>query len=382
MCGCLPRATPATFASANLFCTAQRPEPLPHGLRIEQRPDPSTPRLRGEYAVVQTLADRAFATSPVPLIVSTEMRMLGLRAADPQLRRVRSGVHARRDLYAALRPWQRYAARVHAFVRTHPDAILCLESAAVLHGLPHFGETALIHVLADAGEKSRRFGDVAVHSSVDPRGLTSIAGIHCTDLIDTAIDLTRVLSPAKGLAVADAAMSPFQGGTVQRSFADETLGGQASSRGRARARWVWANADQRSESPGESLSRAVIAWCGFETPELQTEFTYERVRDRADFFFPSCGAIGEADGWAKYDLDDPDAAAQRLADEKRREDRLRRNGHPLARWDLADVWNVDPLRRALLAADVPLVRPPQQGMLASLSLSPREVPRPRRAPRS
>ncbi|QDE35720.1 hypothetical protein FIV50_13540 [Microbacterium foliorum] len=326
---------------------------------------------------MQTLADRAFVTSPVPLIVSAEMRMLGLRAASPRLRRVRSGVHARQDLYDALRPWQRYAARVHAFVRTHPGAVLCLESAAVLHGLPHFGETALIHVLADAGEKSRRFGDVAVHSSMDSRGVTSIAGIHCTDLLDTAVDLTRVLSPARGLAVADAAMSPFQGGDVQRSAADETLGGQMNSRGRARARWAWTNADGRSESPGESVSRAVIEWCGFETPQLQAEFAYEGAKDRADFFFPSCRVIGEADGWGKYDLDDPDAAAQRLSYEKRREDRLRRNGHPIARWDLSDAWKVDPLRLALVVANVPLVRPPQEGMLASLKLSPREVSRSR-----
>lgn len=331
---------------------------------------------------MQTLADRAFVTSPVPLIVSAEMRMLGMRATSQRLRRVRRGVHARRDLYDDLRPWQRYAARVHAFARTHPDAVLCLESAAVLHGLPHFGETALIHVLADAGEKSRRFGDVAVHSSADPRGVTSIAGIHCTDLLDTAVDLTRALSPAKGLAVADAAMSPFQGGDVQRSTAEDILAARASRRGRARARWAWANADERSESPGESISRAVIGWCGFETPQLQTEFAYEGARDRADFFFPSSRAIGEADGWAKYDLDDPDAAAQRLADEKRREDRLRRNGHPIARWDLTAAWKVDPLRAALLAADMPLVRPPQEGMLASLKRSPREVGRSRDAPRT
>ncbi|MDN3442828.1 hypothetical protein [Microbacterium sp. APC 3901] len=324
---------------------------------------------------MQTLADRAFAASPVPLFMSTEMRMLGMRAASPHLQRVRSGVYARRDLYDALRPWQRYAARVHAFVRTHPGAVLCLESAAVMHGLPHFGETALIHVLADAGEKSRRFGDVMVHSSADPRGVTSIAGIHCTDLLDTAVDLTRVLSSAKGLAVADAAMSPFQGGDVRRSTADEALCGQMNSRGRARARWVWTNADERSESPGESVSRAVIAWCGFETPQLQTEFTHEGTKDRADFFFPSCRVIGEADGWGKYRLEDPNAAAQHLADEKRREDRLRRNGHPVARWDLADAWKVDPLRSALAAAGVPLVRPPQEGMLASLRLALREAPR-------
>lgn len=322
-----------------------------------------------------SLAERAFLSSPVPLLASAELRMLGLRASHPHLRRVRSGVHVRRTAYEDLSSWQRYAARVHAFARTHPDAILCLESAAVLHGLPLFNEARQIHVLADAGEKSRRYGDVAVHTSVDPRDIETIGGIHATDLLHTTVDLTRVLPPAKAVAVADAAISPFQGGRVPRASAHDVLNGQANTRGRARARWVWDHVDERSESPGESISRMVIAWCGFEAPELQPEFAYEGARDRVDFFFPSCRAIGEADGWGKYDLDDPDAAAQRLADEKRREDRLRRHGHPIARWDLSDVWKIEPLRRALVTAGVPLVRPAQQGMLASLKMSPREIPR-------
>lgn len=262
-----------------------------------------------------SLADHASLTSPVPLIVSSELRMLGLRASNRRLRRVRPGVHARDAAYQQLHPWQRYAARVHAFARTHPDAVLCLESAAVMHGLPLFNETLQIHVLADSGDKSRTFGDVVVHSSVDDRDLVTIAGIRCTDLLATAVDLTRVLPPAKAVAVADAAMSPFQGGTVRRSSVDDVLDGQVSSRGRARARWAWSHADERSESPGESISRVVIGWCGFEAPELQTRFTYEGAHDRVDFFFPSSRAIGEADGWGKYDLDDPDAAAERLADE-------------------------------------------------------------------
>ena len=110
----------------------------------------------------------------------------------------------------------------------------------------------------------------------------------------------------------------------------------------------------------------MIEWCGFETPDLQHTFHYEGQEDRVDFLFPSGAVIGESDGWGKYQLEDPEHAADLLAAEKRREDRLRRHRHPFARWDTVDAWRVDPLRQALLAAGSPLVRPPQPLMLATL----------------
>ena len=143
---------------------------------------------------------------------------------------------------------------------------------------------------------------------------------------------------------------------------------QRTRRGNARLRWLWEHADGASESPGESVSRAVIGWAGFERPELQREFRYEGYLDRADFFFAKKRVIGESDGWQKYALHDPDAAARLLAEEKRREDRLRRNGHPFARWDLSDAWRVDPLVRALRATGMRPVRHPDAAFLATLSL--------------
>lgn len=131
------------------------------------------------------------------------------------------------------------------------------------------------------------------------------------------------------------------------------------------------NTDARSESVGESVSRAVIDWCGFEEPVLQQRFAHEGCKDRADFFFPSCGVVGESDGWGKYDLDDPEKAEHHLREAKRREDRLRRHGHPLARWDLRDACQVDPLCRALVSAGVPKVQSADALMLATLRSNPR-----------
>ncbi|MGB3375259.1 MAG: hypothetical protein WBA87_08980 [Microbacterium sp.] len=318
------------------------------------------------------LTDRATLTSPLPLVTVDEARMLGIALHKSTYIRLRRGIYAERADYLELQPWKRYAVRVHAFTRRHPEAVLCLESAAVIHGLPLFGETRDIHVYAPDLTTSQRFGDVCVHTSVDDRELTQVGGIPATSLLDTVIDLARVLTPARGLAVVDSAISPAQGGTLRIPVLRDRSNVQRNARGRARQRWVWDHADGLAESPGESVSRAVISWCGFETPELQHRFRYEGHDDRVDFLFPSNGAIGESDGWGKYQLGNTAKAADLLAEEMRREDRLRRHRHPFARWDLADAWRVAPLRAALTAAGVPRRHPEQPAMLATLKKRDRE----------
>lgn len=318
------------------------------------------------------LPRRAITRTPLPLITTDEGRMLGIRLPSPEYLRIRAGVYVDRASYLRLPSWKRYAVRVHAFIRSHPDAVLCLESAAVVLGIPYFNEPKDIHVYDPARRASRRFGDVVVHTSLDARVVGATAGIQTTSPVDTAVDLVRVLPPAQGLAVADAAIAPAQEGFADVSVLRERSDSQQNTRGRARLRWAWGHADERAESPGESVSRAVIGWCGFEHPELQQEFHYDGYDDRVDFLFPADRVIGESDGWGKYALGEPGKAAQNLADEKRREDRLRRHAHPFARWDLRDAWRVVPLAEALRAAGVSVTRPREHAMLARLAHRPRE----------
>lgn len=253
--------------------------------------------------------------------------------------------------------------------RAHPGAIFCHESAAVLLGLPVFGEPRDVHVFDPDRATSTRYGDLAIHTSNDPRAVVHTTAGASTSLTETVADLARVLPPAQALAVADAAASPFQRGSAPLADADtlrELTASRADRRGRARCRWVWARMDGRAESPFESVSRAVIEWLGFETPDLQCELPSEGHRDRVDFFFPSVRGIGEADGWSKYGLGDGATATARIREEKRREDRLRRAGHPFARWEYDDALAVWPLERSLRAAGIPQPRPRQSAFLATL----------------
>ena len=122
------------------------------------------------------LIERAIVTSPVPLITRSEARVLGITLRASTHVRLRRGIYAPKQAFLRLKPWQRYAARVHAFARSRPDAVLCLESAAVLHGMPVFGHPCDIHVFDPDLRTSQRSGDVCVHTSADPREIATVAG--------------------------------------------------------------------------------------------------------------------------------------------------------------------------------------------------------------
>lgn len=291
---------------------------------------------------------------------------LGRLDRDPSLHRIRAGVYIDRARWSALTPWDRYRMRVRAVAATWKAPVFCLESAAAVHGLPIFGEPRWIH-LFDPGGSSWREGDVLVHGSRDERAACRVNDILSTSPAETVLDLCRVLPPAFALAVADRA--------ARINGRAEPLGHrgrqQANRRGVRQLDWIDQNIDPAAESVGESVSRAVIGWLGFEPPRSQVVFRYEGFEDRVDFVFDSNRAIAESDGYGKYDADDPEKMKPHFVREKRREDRLRRNGHPFARWDWADAMTASPLDRALRGAGLSPIRPPDVRGLATLATNPR-----------
>ena len=320
-----------------------------------------------------TLSDRAVHVSPLPLFTIEEASAYGINLSSEGWLRLRKGVYVNAEQYAALSPWDRYAVRVHAYIRRHPDGILCLESAAVVHGLPSFGETEYIHVYDPDAPRSQSISDVRVHTSAMLREVELVGGILVTSLLDTVVDLARVMQPADALAVVDAAISAVQGGTLLLDDLIARGKEGPGSRGRLRMKRAFEDANALSESPGESISRAVIVWSGYEPPVLQAEFRYEGHIDRCDFLFEACNGLGESDGWSKYELEDAAKAARHLADEKRREDRLRRHRHPFARWETADAWAAKPLCAALDGAGIPRLWPSNPTMIATLYRRPRAI---------
>lgn len=257
--------------------------------------------------------------------------------------------------------------------------MFCLESAAALHGLPVFGEVRHIHLMG-SGARTWTEGDVVVHGWRDGRVVVSDAEILTTSIVETVVDLCRVLPPAYALAVADAAARRLEvsGTTLDLSGRGRE---QANRRGRAQLDWVHARVSGESESVGESVSRAAIEWLGYEEPELQHEFFYEGVRDRSDFYWPRLRIVGESDGYGKYDASTPSAMKAHFVAEKRREDRIRRHERGFARWEWAETMRHPRLDGILRSAGLTPVRPAQFAFLAGLGQNPRSfAPPPHPAP--
>lgn len=314
------------------------------------------------------------APCPVRLHVASDAAPTARPRDDRALVRVRHGIWTDAAAWRTLAPWERYLARVHAVALRRPDAVFCRESAAALWGQPTFGEPRDIHLFDSRATRSHRVGDVVRHAALAPPRIVDADGFLLTAPADTAVALARALPPAWGVAAVDATISGRQLGLCEIAELWNVLSFQADRRHRRRCVWALDHADPRSESVGESVSRAVISWLGFEKPELQHPFHFEGHDDRCDFFWPRCGVVGESDGYGKY------RTAADLVAEKRREDRLRRHLRGFARWDWNDAMRADPLRRALEASGVRRIHPPQPAMLATLTHPAPAPGAPRRAP--
>jgi hypothetical protein len=312
------------------------------------------------------------AAPPLVLVARSEEALTGVRArTGPALVRVRPGLYADRQGWFALHAWERYLLRVHAFARSHPGVVFCLESAAALLGLPVFGEPRDIHVFDRSRSRSRRFGDVMVHTGFDDREVVGDT-VSTTSAAVTGVDLMRVLPPAFAVAVGDAVLRDPHGPGSLGSLRD-LASDQATRRGRARLEWAWPRITGVSESVGESVSRTVLEWCGFPEPELQQWFYTDGFRDRVDFFWRRWRVIGESDGYGKYAASADSDPLRELKKEKTREDRLRRQVQGLARWDYGDAMRAVPLQNKVLAAGVPRLFPVQPGLLATLRSHPRSL---------
>ncbi|MFJ4174883.1 hypothetical protein [Microbacterium sp. NPDC089696] len=263
--------------------------------------------------------------------------------------RVRRGWYVRAEAWGGLWGEGRHLLAVMALRReaTYAAPPFCLESAAVLHGLPLYRTTpSAVHTLTAATSHSRRRSGVARHNlSLDDHDLTEINGIACTSLERTVIDLARTLRPEAALACADAALrrvavTGHQQDEVVAARWRETLDlrmSRSSNRGIRQARRVVAFADGRAQLPGESVSRLLLHRLGFRGVELQSHVTASDGRDYwLDFGFPHAHAFGEFDGLGKYLS--PEMRGDKSIDdvvlaEKRREDEVRGvTGWRIVRW--------------------------------------------------
>ncbi|SDV01628.1 Transcriptional regulator, AbiEi antitoxin, Type IV TA system [Microlunatus sagamiharensis] len=231
-------------------------------------------------------------------------------------------------------------------------AVVSHVSAAVVHGLPvPYADLSRVHVTRDreGGGRARRW--VQVHGTpLAPNEVTSRDGITLTTVPRTFVDVARAHPMTTNVTLGDAVLRtgvPLAAlvGAVEHA---------AGRHGVAAARRALAFLDARSESPGESVSRVLLAQVGVPAPEPQLVLhdAAGAFVARVDLGWAALGVVGEFDGRVKYGraLGAKADLEEVLWSEKLREDAIRRLGWVVVRWTWMDLDHPERLAQRLRAA--------------------------------
>ena len=297
-------------------------------------------------------------------------RGLSRAASSGRLLRLGRGRYLESEEWRALSPELRLLARVVATAPAQgPRAAFCLESAAVLHGLPLYGfRGRQVHVLqpgrrsATASPQVKRYVAGSVAGDV-----TTVLGLPCTTLDRTVLDLARLAPDDRALVCLDAAVRrrfPVPRGEPTSAEARVWLGTLAASpsmapgaRGRRKAARLLALADAGAESPLESVARLRLRSLGYDVATQVAVRAPHGGWYHFDLELEGLDVLCEVDGRRKYvdtGMRRGRSAEQVLVEEKRREDWARgTTGKRVIRLMAREVETDDALRRTLRAYRVP-----------------------------
>jgi very-short-patch-repair endonuclease len=270
------------------------------------------------------------------LAVGLTPKELDHRRATGELVALRRGIYVEREVLDEARRSPRDAhllAGSAALLGTRLPAVLSHHSAATAWGLPLLGALPSEVALTFERQHRRRAPGLEVHTArTPPTHRAVVDGLPVTSVARTVSDLARSRAFRDGVVAADAAL---HSGACTMADLRRVVADLPTWRGIARTKRVLEFADRRSESPGESLSRAAIAHAGLPAPELQVELLLGGQHVRVDFMWVERAVVGEFDGRVKY------GEAADLWKEKLREDLLRRHGYRVVRWTWSDVYPRD-----------------------------------------
>jgi hypothetical protein len=188
---------------------------------------------------------------------------------------------------------ERYTLKCQAVLqRLQPAAALAGPSAALAWELPIPGpppEPVFVRNIPR--------GTYAHDVRVLPEGPTELVGdLQVTSPIMTVVDCARLLSSRDALIVADAALAGGLCTVDDLHHAAQALVGRP---GASRMRWVAANADPLSESPGETWTRTLVHQLGYDTTS-QAYVTDGQREAWLDLLLSDGRTAIEFDGLIKY----------------------------------------------------------------------------------
>lgn len=275
-----------------------------------------------------------------------------------ELVRLRRGAYCPRERWATLDERNRHLALAHAVVQQAREPIVLAGlTAAAVWGMPvpsGYGPDVVVLDSYRGGGRSepgvRRTTQGAETAEVVQRG-----DVRVTSVARTALEVARGASFEFAVGSVDWALWRKNPDSVLRELLERDLARFAPrTRGRHLERVV-AFATDRSDSFGESRTRAVVHELGFAEPTLQFELVDREGRMFADFAWPEARVILEFDGDVKfsdprYSGGDPVA---RVRAQRAREARLRRLGWTIIRLEWRDLADRDRVMSILRGAGVP-----------------------------
>ena len=304
--------------------------------------------------------------SPIPILLSRESSergrhrgALALEAARPgsDLVRVCRGAYVHRAELARLTRSEAHRLRVVAARMTGalPErAVVARESAAAVQRIPLIGElpeqVQLVRPDRDGGRVTAGFRSLRAPEGYD---VVEDDGVRLSSVAQTLVDLGRRRPMRSTLAGIDEALR--QGRATMEEIRALAVR-RPRARGNPRLLRTLRSADPLAESPGESLSRAVMIAHHLPAPRLQIKVfdQWGKLLGRVDFMWPEIGVIGEFDGMIKYTRGRSGRPIEEIVlEERRREHAIERaTGMRVVRWLWEDAFRETGMLRALAEAGV------------------------------
>ncbi|WP_429389287.1 type IV toxin-antitoxin system AbiEi family antitoxin domain-containing protein [Paenarthrobacter sp. TE4293] len=267
------------------------------------------------------------------------------------LHRLRYGCYIRASKWNALGPGRQAKARIvahaHGTLTTSTGGFVYSHlSAARLHGLFLWGVEDKVHILHQARPSADRWGkDVRGHTGHFAEGdVVVVDGLRATTLERTVFDCVRMLSYPKALVIIDHSLR--MGADI--SALAERAAASDGKRGVRTLRKALENADPRSESAGETLTRELMQRLRIKPPQPQFEVQSRLGRHRMDFAWEEEKLALEFDGRTKYFDFKP--TGEVIYQERRREKALVEEGWRFIRVEWKDLFQERAFKERILRA--------------------------------
>lgn len=268
-----------------------------------------------------------------------------------ELRRMRYGCYMRASAWESMGPHSRALERIrahaHGTLTTSTGGLIYSHlSAARLHGLFLWGVDDKVHVLHPVRPSSGRWGkDVRGHTGeLAEDEIVVVGGLRVTSLERTIFDCARMLSYPKALVVMDHGLRLG----ADRNMLETMALASGGKRGIRILRKALENADPRSESAGETLTRELMQRLCIKPPELQFRVGTRVGSHRLDFAWKEQKLALEFDGKTKYfDYKPTDEV---IFEERRREKALMEDGWRFIRIEWKDLFQERIFKERILRA--------------------------------